>query len=110
LPIEVTIVDRDHPITQGLSDWTTINEELYNNTTGKLLDTGHPLIRGKQTVPQQDGSETVEDCIVAWTNTYNGKVRVFATTLGHNNETVGDARYLDLVTRGLLWSVDQLND
>jgi type 1 glutamine amidotransferase len=35
---------------------------------------------------------------------------VFATTLGHNNETVGDARYLDLVARGLLWAVDKLDD
>ncbi len=35
---------------------------------------------------------------------------MFATTLGHNNETVADARYLDLVTRGLLWVGDKLND
>ena len=38
------------------------------------------------------------------------KTRVFATTLGHNNATVEDPRYLDLVTRGLLWSCDKLND
>ena len=41
---------------------------------------------------------------------YKSKTKVFATTLGHNNATVGDARYLDFVTRGLLWSVDKLND
>ena len=35
---------------------------------------------------------------------------MFATTLGHNNDTVADARYLDLVTRGLLWSVGKLDD
>ena len=39
---------------------------------------------------------------------YNGKTKVFATTLGHNNETVADARYLDLVTRGLLWATGHL--
>ena len=33
----------------------------------------------------------------------------FSTTLGHNSETVGDPRYLDMVTRGLLWSCDKLN-
>ncbi len=48
--------------------------------------------------------------MVAWTNTYNGKAKVFATTLGHNNETVADSRYLDLVTRGLLWSVGKLDE
>ena len=36
------------PITKGLADWTTINEELYNNSAGKLLDTARPLARGKQ--------------------------------------------------------------
>jgi type 1 glutamine amidotransferase len=47
--------------------------------------------------------------VVVWTNRYAQNTRVFATTLGHNNDTVGDARYLDLVTRGLLWSCDKLN-
>jgi type 1 glutamine amidotransferase len=39
-----------------------------------------------------------------------GKARVFSSTLGHNNGTVGDPRYLDMVTRGLLWACDKLND
>ena len=110
LPIEVRVVDPEHPIAQGLPDWTTINEELYNNYQGELLETGHALLHGKQIVRQRDGSQRIEDCVVAWTNTYRDKTRVFATTLGHNNDTVGDDRYLDLVTRGLLWSVDRLDD
>jgi len=36
-------------------------------------------------------------------HTYNGKAPVFCTSLGHNNQTVDDPRYLTLVTRGLLW-------
>ena len=74
LPIAVTFTDKDSPITKGLTDWTTVNEELYNNCTGKLLDTATPLARGKQ--------NRHDDCVVAWTNTYKGKTRVFATTLG----------------------------
>ena len=54
-------------------------------------------------------SRTWLPAVVAWTNRYNGKTRVFGTTLGHNNDTVADPRYLDLVTRGLLWSVDKLD-
>jgi type 1 glutamine amidotransferase len=100
-PIVVSFTDKDSPITKGLTGWTTVNEELYNNSSGKLLDTARPLARGKQ---------GTTDAVVAWTNAYQGKTRVFATTLGHNNGTVADARYLDLVTRGLLWSVDKLND
>jgi type 1 glutamine amidotransferase len=108
-PIAVSFIDKDNPIAKGLADWTTINEELYNNIAGKVLDTAHPLARGKQTIKSKDGKERTEDVVVAWTNLYKGKSRVFATTLGHNNATVGDARYLDLVTRGLLWSVDKLD-
>ncbi len=100
-PIAVRYVDRDSPITKPLSDWTTVNEELYNNAAGKLEPTASALARGKQ--------GRVET-IVTWTNTYNGKTKVFGTTLGHNSATVGDPRYLDLVTRGLLWAVDKLND
>ena len=59
---------------------------------------------------KRDGKETVSDFVVAWTNTYNGKTKVFATTLGHNNALVGDAHYLDLVAHGLLWSVGKLDD
>ena len=108
-PIQVSYVDKESPITKGLSDWKTINEELYNNSAGKLLETAQPLARGKQMFKNKNGKERTEQHVVAWTNTYHGKTRVFATTLGHNNGTVADARYLDLVTRGLLWSVNKLD-
>jgi hypothetical protein len=99
LPISISFNDPSNPITKGLEDWTTINEELYNNI--KVFDTAHPLARGKQ------GNR---DVVVAWTNLYRGKTRVFSTTIGHNNQTVGDPRYLDLVTRGLLWACNKLGD
>jgi type 1 glutamine amidotransferase len=125
-PISIHFTDASSPITAGLQDWTTIQEELYNNAAGKLLDTAHLLARGKQTVKigaakkknaepggkekkDIETKEKTEVNVVAWTNLYNGKTRVFATTVGHNNETVADPRYLDLITRGLLWSVDKLD-
>lgn len=101
-PIDITFIEKEHAITKPLSNWTTINEELYNNV--RLFDTAKPLARGRQ-----DTGKKVDDFVVVWTNEF-GKARVFSTTLGHNNDTVGDARYLDMVTRGLLWSVDKLND
>jgi type 1 glutamine amidotransferase len=109
LPIAIRFDDKDSPITKGLQDWSTGKEELYNNFTGRLLNTAHRLASGKQTVQSKDGKESTVDCIVAWTNLYKGKTKVFATTLGHNNTTVADPRYLDLVARGLLWSVGKLN-
>jgi hypothetical protein len=101
-PINISLIAPDHAIAHGLADWTTVNEELYNNSEGKLLETAMALAIG-----QQDGSK---DAVVVWTNSYRKSTKVFATTLGHNTETVGDARYLDLVTRGLLWSCGKLND
>jgi type 1 glutamine amidotransferase len=106
-PIAVKYLGKDSPITRPLQDWTTINEELYNNSAGKLLDTAQPLARGKQSTGGAKNAE--QDFVTVWTNTYKGKTRVFGTTLGHNNATVDDSRYLDLVTRGLLWSVGKLD-
>lgn len=110
VPIEISLLDPSHPITKGLIDWKTIKEELYNNSAGKLIETATPLASGKQTYKTKEGNEVNAEAIVVWTNTYSDKTRVFATSLGHNNETVGDERYLDLITRGLLWSVGKLDD
>ena len=96
-PIAVTFTAKDHPITKGLADWTTGDDELYNNV--KVYDTVKPLATGKQ------GDA---EAVVVWTNEYKG-TRVFCTTLGHGNDTVGDARYLDLVARGMLWAVNKLD-
>jgi type 1 glutamine amidotransferase len=108
-PITISYVDKDNAITKGLEGWKTVNEELYNNSSGKLIETAQPLAKGKQVIKSKDKENEVE-AVVAWTNTYKTKTKVFATTLGHNNDTVGDARYLDLITRGLLWSVGKLDE
>ena len=110
VPIDITFLGDDHPITHGLKGWKTVNEELYNNSAGRLLETARPLATGRQTYKNKDGGEVTAEAVCVWTNQYNGKTKVFATTLGHNNSTVGDDRYLDLVARGLLWSVGKLDD
>jgi putative membrane-bound dehydrogenase-like protein len=104
-PIAIIFVDKEHPITKPLADWTTIKEELYNNLN--VFD-AHPLAMGKQLVKQKDGTTKEVTSIVAWTNEKQG-ARSFSTTIGHNNDTVADARYLDLLTRGVLWACDKLN-
>lgn len=108
-PIDIQYVSSDNAILKGLAGWKTINEELYNNSEGKLLDTATALARGTQTYKNRQGEEVTAESVVVWTNTYREKTRVFATTLGHNTQTVADARYLDLITRGLLWSCGKLD-
>lgn len=109
-PIQIQYLDGQNPITQGLPRWTTENEELYNNSAGILLQTAQALASGRQQYANREGATEVAEAVCVWTNTYREKTRVFATTLGHNNVTVADDRYLDLVARGLLWSVGKLDD
>jgi type 1 glutamine amidotransferase len=107
-PIAITFTNKQHAIVRGLEDWTTIREELYNNI--RLFDSATPLARGKQTVKRRDGEERTVEHVVAWTNEYGPKkTRVFSTTIGHNTATVEDPRYLDLVTRGVLWATGKLD-
>jgi Trehalose utilisation len=107
-PIAIHFTDRESPITQGLSDWTTIQEELYNNV--HVFGSAHALAHGMQVVGQAAGRSKTNDFVVVWVNEYGPqKTRVFSTTIGHNNETVSDGRYLDLVTRGVLWATGHLN-
>jgi type 1 glutamine amidotransferase len=101
LPIALNFFDKDNAITKAMANWTTINEELYNNYAGGVLPTAKPLVYGKQ---------GTDETVVVWTNIYKQKARVFGTTLGHNNGTVEDPRYLDLVTRGALWAANKLNN
>lgn len=106
-PITIRFTDKTHALTHGLNDWVTINEELYNNI--QVLPTAKPLARGLQTIKSKDGATKENDFVVAWVNDYQG-TRVFSTTIGHNNATAEDARYLDLVARGLLWACGKLDD
>lgn len=99
-PIEIEFKDKRHPVTKGASDWTTGNEELYNNVN--VFGSSHTLATGKQ-----DGEK---EAVVVWTNLYGDKkTRVFSTTIGHNNATVEDPRYLDLVAKGALWATDKMD-
>lgn len=104
LPIEINFTDKESPITKGMENWTTIHEELYHQE--ELLPTAKALATGKTDGPKPKNKDTAT---VVWTNDYHG-TRVFSTTLGHNTETCNDPRYLDLITRGLLWSVGKLDD
>lgn len=115
LPIDVSYVDADNPVTKGMENWTTINEELYNNIrvfgNTTVLAKGNQLQtpRKRELKKNPNAKAKQASAVVVWTNLYGpNKTKIFSTTLGHNNDTVGDDRYLDLITRGLLWSTDNL--
>jgi type 1 glutamine amidotransferase len=98
-PLTIEVVAKDHPIMRGFPDgWQTINEELYE------IERVWP----NMTLLARAYSEEVKKSSpVIWTNSLD-KTRVFVTSLGHNNEMMSNPVYLDLVTRGLLWTVGKL--
>ncbi|MEZ5943723.1 MAG: discoidin domain-containing protein [Planctomycetaceae bacterium] len=100
-PHEVLNRDAAHPIMREFgAGWANPAGELY--WIEKLGEHAHPLASAKN---REKGNEEV--CV--WTNQF-GKARVFGTTLGHHNETVGSPEYLDLITRGVLWATNHLDD
>ena len=99
--IIVSNAEPSHPIMKGFGDeWVTPEGELYN--IEKVWPKTEVLGEGLR----KDGNQDVQACI--WTTRY-GKGRVFGTSLGHHNSTMEDPTYLNLVTRGLLWSVGKLD-
>jgi type 1 glutamine amidotransferase len=104
LPITLTVTDEKNPVTKSIVGWVTGREELYNNV--KVYDTAKALASGKQGAGDKPGQN---DAVVVWTHEYGPKkTKVFTTTLGHNNSTVEDPKYLDLVSNGLLWAAGKL--
>ena len=99
--LEVKTLQAGHPVMKGFpATWADADDELYKNE--KVWPNTIPLA-------QAYGEDTKKDHMVIWVNTY-GKGRVFGTTLGHQNATMKSEVYLDLVTRGLLWSCGKLDE
>jgi type 1 glutamine amidotransferase len=103
-PFAVRPADKNNPITKGWpDDWKTtgdeqyVTEEVYPDTVKLLISTG---VSEKAQHPEN---------VVAWEHTF-GKGRVFGSTLGHDQHTIEDPHYLQLIANGLLWSVDKLTD
>jgi len=91
-PIDIVFENNVPFITKGLKNWTTQREELYNNIQ---------VLPGTKVVAR--GTQGNAKAVVAWANEYHG-ARVFSTSIGHNNVTVADKRYLHFIARGILWA------
>lgn len=114
-PIDVIFSDQEHPITKGLENWKTIDEELYNNVrvyagTSVLVKGDQMMAPNKKTLKKNpDAKPKQATAVIAWTNEYGPeKTRIFSTSLGHQNDTVANDKYLDFVVRGLLWATGNL--
>lgn len=98
-PVKVTAPE--HPIMKGFpDDWVTPKDELY------IIEKLWPNARA---LAESTSERDKKSHPVVWVNEY-GKARVFGTTYGHSDETFRDPTFIQLVSRGLLWSVDQLDE
>lgn len=90
LDVEVKVADKQHPITEGMSDFTihdeTYNKQLFEPDNHVLLTTDNPA----------------SDKPLAWVREYR-KARVFYMQMGHGPHAFVDANYRLLVSRGIRW-------
>lgn len=94
LDIPVRIVDKEHPITKGVEDFT-IRDEGYKNMYIRegihvLLTTDHP-------------DATVE---LGWTTRY-GKGPIFAIALGHDRHAFANPQLRRLLYQGIGWCITE---
>lgn len=89
----VRIVDREHPVTAGLTDFET-DDELYTCLTGDAPI--HVLADARSKVDQKDHS-------MAFVHNY-GKGRVFLTTLGHDVKAFTNSCVPQLIRQGCAWA------
>ena len=88
--VKVEILDKKHPVTAGLEDFT-IHEEVYDLV--KIIPDGYPLI-------STDHPESMD--IVAWTNTY-GKSRIVYIQFGHDNNAFSNPNFRKLLRQAISW-------
>jgi len=99
-PLDIKNLAPNDPIMKDFPlEWKTGNEELY-----AILK----VWPGTEVLAQSYALDNKKDHAVIWKHTY-GKGRVFGTTLAHNNTTMSDPIFLDMLTRGLLWACDKLD-
>ncbi len=99
--VEVTTVDAAHPSLRRFpATWRTPGDELYR--TDAFDPTAHALLTA---VSREDGRVHT----VAWTDLF-GTGRVFATTLGHDMQTIDKPEYHRLIADGMLWACGKIAD
>lgn len=96
----VKINDQDHPLTQGMTDFTVVSEQYYMHVD--------PAIKVHATTrfPIADGPYTTNgevDMPVVWTKKW-GKGNVYYCSLGHVAKIVRMPEVQSLMRKGMTWA------
>lgn len=92
--MKVTVADKTHPITHGVSNFE-IHDEVYNNYwtdpgVKVLLTTDHPK----------------NDPELAWVSQY-GNSRVFFLMLGHDSKAWANPNFQKILQQGIRWAAQK---
>ena len=90
------ILDRTHPITQGIPDFTVIDE---------TYQIGEPEERGNNLLVSTDNKTSMRN--LAWTRQYRNS-RVFSYASGHDARVYADNNYREIINRALRWTAGRI--
>jgi len=97
---QVNILDPDHPLTEGMKDFTVVSEQYYMHVDPAVkvhATTRFPVADG----PYKSNDEV--DMPVVWTKKW-GKGKVYYCSLGHVAEIVRMPEVVKLMRNGFLWA------
>jgi len=94
----VNIVDKEHPVTQGMGDFQHVKDELYHR---QLLHPKAHVLATTFSSKTMGGSGTNEPMVVV---TEYGKGRVFHCAMGHDPKPMSGAGFQTLMLRGAEWA------
>ena len=89
--IDISVCPMDHPIAKGIAPW------MLKDETFKMRPLA-PECRPVLTTDCQYSSP-----VIAWTKEYRN-ARVFCFQQGHDAAPFGDANFLEVLRRGILWT------
>lgn len=89
--MKVTVVDKQHPITQGVEDF-----EIHDETYGGYYTSADAKVLLKTDHPKNDPE-------LAWVTQY-GKSRVFYLMLGHDGLAYGNPSFRKVLHQGIRWA------
>ena len=94
----INIVDKNHPVTQGMADFQHVKDELYHR---QLLHPGARVLATAFSSPTMHGSGTNEPMVVV---TELGKGRAFNCAMGHDPKPMAGVGFQTLMLRGTEWA------
>jgi hypothetical protein len=100
---QVKIIDREDPITRGISDFWMSSEQYYMH-----VDPGNQALATTVFSGEYEGVDWIKGTVmpVVWKRRY-GKGRVFYSSLGHVAKDFDVPEAREIVKRGILWAAGE---